>query len=66
MQAHTYQPDRRAVLRAGTATLAAITAALCAAHPAGAASGHVESGQQPPLEREVPQAPGHRHLIGVL
>ncbi|MBT2514635.1 hypothetical protein [Arthrobacter sp. ISL-30] len=67
MQAHPYQPDRRTVLRAGSASLAAIATALCAAsHAAATSTNQAEAGQEFLPGQGSPELAGHRHIIGVL
>jgi hypothetical protein len=63
---HPYQPDRRAVLRAGSASLAVLAAALCAAGGASASAAPAVFRQEPDPGPPTIEVPDHRRIIGLL
>jgi hypothetical protein len=62
VQISRLQPKRRAVLRAGSASLAAFAAALCLAGNAAA----TDTAPADIPQEQQGNPPGHRHIIGLL
>lgn len=67
MQVSVYQPTRRAMLRAGSASLAALAIAVCSASYAAAGNGNPAEVQgEFDAGQRLPARPDHRHIIGLL